>query len=465
MGARSNTDWFDFKVREAMPGRGAETLLSLCEDEHLRQRIARCMEISAWASETQTPAQWVRRLDELAETLYRPGILEVANDRGALAAQRSHVAAASAWVDAVASVTSFWPDPNAPISLREFWRASCDAIDTAEVRTRDDRRNAVHVMSVYEARQWDVSALFVCGFTDRDFPRKHPQNLLFPDDEIDVLRKSGIPLRKACDLDCEERALFDALRTRATQSLIVSWPAHDAAGKRVQSSRHLKNWQVAVEIPQPCRPAARISAENGGIAGRLESPALIAALAEQHRRISVTGLEDMAQCRFKFFAGRTLGLRSRPERPDERLQPRVTGLILHEALEAWLKNNREGDFVPIFETAFDTAVRQKNLPPGYRLELERIQLRNIAQRVSATERWTPAASEAEVEISLAFPGGIAVTGRIDRIDLMNDRDCIVVDYKSSRSTSVERLIDSPLKLQGPLYALALRENRSSTRSP
>ena len=59
------------------------------------------------------------------------------------------------------------------------------AIETAVVHPVDDRANVVHVMNAFEARQWDVAALFVGGMTDRDFPRQHPQNLLFPDSDVD----------------------------------------------------------------------------------------------------------------------------------------------------------------------------------------------------------------------------------------------------------------------------------------
>ena len=217
--------------------------------------------------------------------------------------------AVAAWIDAVESVASFWPDGSVPVSLEEFWRAASEAIGAATVQIRDDRREVVHVMSVYEARQWNVSALFVCGFTDRDFPKKHPRHLLFPDQDIDALRKWGIPLRKASDQDKEEESLFDALRTRAGNSLVLSWPSHDAAGKSVQSSRHLMQLGVTPEKPRLCRPASAVEAQSTGVAGRIETPALLTALAAQHQRISLTALEELSQCRFKFFAGRTLSLR------------------------------------------------------------------------------------------------------------------------------------------------------------
>ncbi|HVW84136.1 MAG TPA: PD-(D/E)XK nuclease family protein [Bryobacteraceae bacterium] len=456
-------DRFDFQVREAMPGRGADALLALAEED-LAKRMRHCFAIEAWGKEELRATDWIRRFTLLGESLYRPGMIDLPRDFAAVETMRSHVAGLRAWCDAIASVSSFWPESES-LTLETFWRVASESIDATSVQAPDDRRDVVHVMSVFEARQWNVTTLFVCGMTDRDYPKKNPQNLLFSDPDIDALRKSGIPLRKAADSDREEDALFESLKGRADESLVLTWPAHDAAGKSVESSRYIVN--LRMENPAPkfeearlCRPAPVGEPAGFSLAGRIDAPALLASLAQQHQRISLTALEDMVQCRFRFFAGRTLGLKGRPERPQERLQPRVTGLILHEALEAWLQLRRTGDFVALFEAAFDKACREKHLPPGYRLEVERMQLRNIASRVSASEQWTPVDSQPEVELALDFPGGITVNCRVDRIDLMNDRDCVILDYKSSRTARVEQFVESQVKLQGPLYALAAREQRN-----
>ena len=455
-GSSAAFDRFDFKVREAMPGAGATALLALCEEDFTK-RLSACLALDTWRDDVARPRDWAHRLEQMAERLYRPGMLTPAADHTALAMERSQTAALGAWVDSVSSATAFWADQEAPVSLAEFWRVAEETLQSASVPLADDRRDVVHVMSVYEARQWDVSMLFVCGMTDRDFPKRNPPNLLFPDGDIEPLRKAGIPLRKAADQDREEAHLWEALKTRAQDALILTYPEHDAGGRSTHSSRYLTEIQADIQTARLSRATPAVVIESAGLAGHIEPPDLLNGLAAQHRRISLTALEDLTQCRFKFFAGRTLNLRARPERPQERLQPKITGLILHEALEAWLNNNRQGDFVDLFETAFDKMVREKHLPPGYRLEVERINLRAIAGRVSATEQWTPLSSEAEVELTLDFPGGITVACRVDRIDHMSETDCIILDYKSSKTVRVEQMVESQVKLQGPLYALAVRE--------
>ena len=179
-------------------------------------------------------------------------------------------------------------------------------------------------------------------------------------------------------------------------------------------------------------------------------------MADLHKQISLTALEDLAQCRFRFFARKSLGLKAAPDRPGERLTPRVTGSILHDALERWLAD-QDRSFVELFELAFDDACRKDRLPAGYKLEVERMQFREIARRVSANDSWRADDSKAEVALTLDFPGGITVTCRIDRLDTFANGDCVIIDYKSSKTANVQKLVTSRTRLQGPLYALAARE--------
>jgi ATP-dependent helicase/DNAse subunit B len=455
-GRSAEFDRFDFAAREAMPGHGAEALLALCERDWLRNEIAACLKTGTWKPTARKPAEWQTRFEGLAATLYRPGALDTPRDHADVETARSHVAALRSWSAAIASIGAFWNEPGQLVSLEEFWRVAADVVRSAVVQPVDDRANVVHVMSVYEARQWDLAYLFVCGMTDRDFPRQHPQNLLFPDSDIDRLHAAGIPLRKAADQDREERWLFDALRTRASASLFFTAPEKDASGKSVERSRLLLDIEGPTERAIPCLPVPRFTAGAPGTAGRVDSPTLQAGMAELHRKISLTALEDLAQCRFKFFGARTLGLKGPPDRPGERLTPRVTGSILHVALERWLAD-KERDFVELFEVAFDEMCRIERLPAGYKLEVERMRFREIARRVSANDLWTPDTSKAEVDLALEFPGGITVKCRIDRIDIFDNGDCVIVDYKSSKTASVQKLVASSTRLQGPLYALAARE--------
>jgi ATP-dependent helicase/DNAse subunit B len=456
---RADFDRFDFTVREAMPGHGAAGLLACCEAEWLREEIADCLKVEEWTSEPQTSSEWILRLGAFSARVYRPGQLQPAHDHTALTVMRSHVAAMHSWLEAISSVKSFWP-ASEPISLAEFWRVASAAVDSTSVNSIDDRANVVHVMNVFEARQWNISALFVCGMNDRDFPRQQAQNSLFPDADLDRLNAAGMVLRKGSDQERDEQWLFESLTSRASDNLFLSFPEHDSGGKSIQPSRFLSPaWNR--EAATLCSPEPRVPAAIPGTIGRISPSVLHAEMARLHESISLTTLEDLAQCRFKFFGGRTLYLKTAPDRPEDRLTPRVTGSILHKTLERWLAD-KSRNFVDIFEEAFEEMCHEEHLPAGFRLEVERMRSREVAQRVSAQDLWNPDSSEAEVPLTMTFEissigARVVVKCRIDRLDRFGG-DCVIVDYKSSKTANVEKLVNSRTRLQGPLYALAVREN-------
>ncbi|MCU1328466.1 MAG: ATP-dependent nuclease subunit B-like protein [Bryobacterales bacterium] len=447
-------DRFDFAVRERLPDRGAAELQKQAEDGYGR-RVADCTAIRHWPEELLPAKDWARRLEQFAAKLYVPGRIDAPLTFADVEMLRSQTAGLRAWTDAVTEVTDLWPESRGALSLAEYWAVARMAVRESSYRVPDDRRDVVHVLSSYEARQWDVTALFVCGATNRDYPRRSSQNLLFPDAEIDALRKSGIPLRRSSDVELEEDDLWRELRCRARSELIVTWPRHDAGGRSVEASRYLG--EADLEERAVLTIAAGGETNRRGSRGRIADPELLRELAGQHQEASVTALEDLAQCQFKFFAGRTLKLRTAPERPEQRLQPKVSGLIMHEALEKWLQVNRQADFVALYEAAFEEMRRKLHLPAGFKLEVERAFLRGVAEKVSTTELWTAQKTQAEVDFAFALTPEFTVKGRMDRIDWMNDSDCVIIDYKGGRSKRVEGFLHNPAKLQGPLYALAARE--------
>ncbi len=62
--------------------------------------------------------------------------------------------------------------------------------------------------------------------------------------------------------------------------------------------------------------------------------------------------------------------------------------------------------------------------------------REIARRVSANDLWSTDDSRPEVALTIGLPGGMTVTCRVDRIDVFPNGDCVIVDYKSSKTENV-----------------------------
>ena len=452
-GATAAFDRFDFAVREVMPGRGAEALVALAQESWLKEKLAACFGIEAWVAQQRTPADWAQQFESWATAVYRPGRIHEPGEMRDLAWLRTHAQGLRAWLDSLQTATAFfWPPDTDRIGLTEFLAVAEPAIRSASLTAPDDRAETVHVMSALEARQWNLSALFVCGATDRDYPRKHPRHLLLTTADIDKLAREGIRIRTAEDQDGDEQKLFDSLETRANKRFIVTHPERDAAGRGVLPSRFAA---ATAAVARNCAPQPRAEKTTQFHGGRIASAELLAELAARHQTISTTHIESLAQCAFQFFAKKTLQLEPRPEKPHDRIGPREAGLILHDTLQLWLED-RAQDFATLFEKAFERARIERHLPRGYRLEVERFSLRNVARAVSATRSWPVESSEAEVEVALPILDGVTMTGRVDRVDHIGGSDCVVIDYKSKKKGGMKRLVESETALQGPLYALALR---------
>ncbi len=87
-----------------------------------------------------------------------------------------------------------------------------------------------------------VEVLFVPGMTARDYPRAAAPDLLFPDGVL------GIPLRTAREEERDEEQLFEALKTRASRTLVLTASTHDNAGKTIVPSSHFS------EVQRPSQP-------------------------------------------------------------------------------------------------------------------------------------------------------------------------------------------------------------------
>ena len=425
-------DRFDFHVRDKIPGHGAKELLAICEPGPLQDHIADCLKIDKWRGDRLRPAIWQQRFEQLAASLYRTRTIPEPKDYAAVESARSHAAALRAWSEALETAATFFPSAD-PVSLDQFHLIVSGALETTGMQIPDNRHNVVRVMSAFEARQWRVRALFICGMTAKDYPRAAAPNLLFPDEPEDR----------------DEEQLFDILKSRPSENLILTVSKRDASGKSIVPSAHFPDLSATAISCISAAPEPALLATAGPIAG----------LTELHRTIALTHLEDLAKCRFKFFAGKTLRLKTIPDRPEERLGFRSVGLIIHHAMELWLAD-RTREFVDLFELTFDEFRVKYNYPPGYKLEVERIQLRRIAREVSATVQWEVESSEAEVDCDFDFPGGVTIKCRLDRIDNLGAGNCIIVDYKSGKVANVDKLVESETSLQGPLYALAVRERKS-----
>jgi ATP-dependent helicase/DNAse subunit B len=300
----------------------------------------------------------------------------------------------------------------------------------------------------------------------------------------------GVP-REASPFWDDVRALFDpaevvrATRRRSLSSL--TWPLHAAPSER-ERLRALARLTV-----EDAGEAEALAAANGWTRRleraraafdrptRLQSPTVLESMSGR-TVFSATELERFADCSSAWLVERVIDPKTIDAEPD----PMLRGQVLHTALHrfyASLPRELDSERVTLenLDRALELARRclDEALESGVRLdlsELQRAELRYslladlegfVRDEAASDFQFVPRRLEVafgseraapELQRGLDLGDGLRLSGKIDRIDIdpFSARG-IVQDYKSGKGAHSARDIDRDLRLQIPLYVLALRD--------
>ena len=287
----------------------------------------------------------------------------------------------------------------------------------------------------------------------------------------------------------EVRALFDASEvarwTRRRPLSALTWSLDEAPTERERLR--------ALAALTPADPAAAdgLARANGWERRyerarraferktRLTHPAVVRELAAR-ASFNATELEAFASCSSIWFVERVLSPKAIDAQVDARLHGSLAHTILHRFYAGLPKELGSERVEP---ASVEAAVRflhrcVEEALGGVRQELSDLERRELEGRLRRDlESFVRAEAEAEAplvprrfEVSFGSErsapelqrgldlGGFTLSGKIDRIDVdpFSARG-IVQDYKSGKTAYSAAKIDSELRLQIPLYMLALRD--------
>jgi ATP-dependent helicase/DNAse subunit B len=440
-------DSLEVKVRTELPGQGLALLRQWAgKSRELQRTLHALQEFEHDCRLSRAPSEWAAVLGRLT-SWFRPAADQVLENRAL-------VPALDALREALDLAAQWWPSPD-PIAFAEFWRVARTAIRRATIIDGPAVREAVQIISVYEARQWQFSRVFVCGLVENEFPQQHARNPFLSDSAVRLLRARGAQIRTSVERDEEEEHLFTAAFTSASDVVILSYPRKDGRGQPLLRSRLLDAY-AGDEDARSVRPALPLAIGQWTRPGMLRSGDLLHETASRTAKLSVTSLERVLECRYQFFAQKVLKLREIPERPEDRLTPLVLGSIAHTALERWFSGQEPIE--PLLRRLFAAIGEEHRVQPGYRTEREHQRLLRALERFIKDESY-PGASGSRLEASFEFElePGLVMTGKLDRLDLLSDGRVVIVDYKYSSSAATKGRVEDETRLQGPLYAYATRE--------
>jgi RecB family exonuclease len=426
LGATPQGDALDFELRERLPGSAG---LQAVNDTGFQPVLEHLSSIPPRLP--RAPVEWSHHLKTLRALIPIPQPCEPAT-RDQVQVWRSTAAALNGFDAALDAAASALGD--APCPLDAFLRQLETALALEPLRIADQRRNVVHVMDVYEARQWELPVVFVCGLTERHFPQYHGADPILRD-----------PAASAA-LQREEAFLYEIATSRATHETILSYPRFDENGAPT-----LPSFFLAGELT-PAGPRSTYEAKPA-------PPPAAAPLPVIHDRLSASAIESFLQCPFQFFARHTLRLRPRPPAPRDRLDARLQGSILHRALAELAETPRMG--AAVLDRVFEAECAKHSVPRTYRTEAVRLELLRHFQAFLADRRVRPAGwrSTPEQRFEFALTPQLTITGRIDRLDQSPDGRALVIDYKYSAAGRIQDHVEgaeSGEKVQAGLYLAAAR---------
>jgi len=236
-------------------------------------------------------------------------------------------------------------------------------------------------------------------------------------------------------------------------------------------------------------------AQYGAYEGKLRAPELLRAIKGKHARfdapISATRLETYARCPFEYFLKYVLGVEE-IEKPVEQIEISALdrGSLIHDLLAAAygakLKGRRMGEITEadITELVQFASHRLDDAGPALAARpraswlaarQEAVELVGLLARAERTSN--PDAIPRHFELSfgmgsgaeacrfdLGRGAGIALRGRIDRVDALPDGAVQVIDYKTgARARLRADSLAGGRQLQLPLYLLAASELLGAAR--
>ena len=335
-----------------------------------------------------------------------------------------------------------------PMSFPEFRELLLLLLARDQFSVRDRRQDAVTLMNPFEARQWELGAVFIVGLVENEFPAPIRDPLFLDDDDRKALEKTGgLALPTTAHRRLEERLLFYVAATRPRDRLYFTYPLSDADGTPQLRSSLLRGLRPLLESPAcrnlqwhrsaiacpaelatgtddllalthlelgarasrpearpETRPEARTEAMSRALALYEELRPLGAtrraasALAPRPGRLQLEAVRTRLRERATLFSAsgfRTFAecafkyfaqesLKLQGPAVPKEIDPQLAGKIAHATIEAWERGGRSRPIDEVLEECFRKKTR--DIPPSHLAAKEREELRRCLERFAAFEQ-------------------------------------------------------------------------------
>jgi ATP-dependent helicase/nuclease subunit B len=336
-------------------------------------------------------------------------------------------------------------------------------------RSRFDIARADRAVTVTDALVDPVvryDGIWVCDLRASTWPRAAQRDPFIP---ADAQIAAGMPFASAAGQLAEARALLGAWR-RATEELVVSWPASADDCEQLPSA-----------LLEEIRDAGTVDAPRAAsVASVLHAGRMLETYDDrdgsrweggQALPSGARSVDFQIRCAFRAYA--ELRLASRPlERPGPGLDPRERGRFVHRVLElTWrelvdsegLRARRGSALEALVERASAAAAaemlgEQPRDDRARALERESRRATRLVLSLCETEADRAPFTVIEREARHAIDcNGVALQVRIDRVDRLPDGTLALIDYKTGEPKKEDWLGARPSQPQLLVYLRAMEE--------
>lgn len=413
-------------------------------DARERNRLNVTLAQAGWAGiaapERLTPGAWARAIPRLLERFGWPG------ERGLSSTERQAVARFEKVLREFAALDVV--DGQMPFreALRLLSDACADAVfqpETAEM--------PVQILEALQAAGSTFDALWVMGMTDTNWPAPAKPHPFVP---RSLQRADNLPHATP------ERELQFA--REITERLLASAPEVIFSAPRREAELPLRPSRLIAALPAWVSDSVTYPSITTALAcaGKFDefTDADAPALGEEKLTGGTGILAWQSVCPFKAFASARLGADEFPE-PVPGIPPFERGSKLHDALKhVWARFRTMAAMRAASETERQNAIDEALVSQGDRKldEVEKQCMRLRLEQMIELDFDRGDFEVVEMESKVDFAGqGIALRGRIDRIDVLPGGERVIIDYKSTAPSTKVWYGERPDNPQLPLYAIAL----------
>lgn len=366
-------------------------------------------------------------------------------------------------------------------SLDEFRHAYLDGSEPRPVATGRVPLLSARAMSGRGAR-----AVVLLGCADGVFPRVETERGYLPIEDM-ARTLSGVHDGAAADLlnrvdrdarEREEMRLLLSALCSASEHLAVSYPAR-FANQHVAPAFALAPLFVAAKeatraVLPPMRAvaalatrapgdplAARVAGLDAIADGWLAEPAPVAQPRLESCRLSPSALETFSRCERKFLYAKLF----RIDEPGSIYMQ--IGNVFHGVMKRVVRAGADGDEVRAalrageFTTAFEEAFAEEMSDASdWVKELTRISIAGMvgsAAELEAERRGRYTVRSVEQMAKYPAEGDIVLSGRLDRVDVVDGIGAVVIDYKTGEmkrtaASLIDEIVDERKHWQVPVYS-------------